>query len=162
MRTTLIVIAGTTALLASLYPDNASPSRTSSLVTANPCGHGREGQEQPLQDNARAFASDGDSAYVERRAEMGLLLWPLDSVQLTQDSTVCAHLDSLIAVWQAGPEAQSKNALRFAGWPGITVARINPHKYMALPPFRDNQGAGWYFIVDSVGGTVRFLRVYDQ
>lgn len=162
MRTTLTIIAGAAALLASFHHAVAFSSRYRSPVISNPCAHGREGQAQPLRDNANAFSSDQDAAYVDRRAEFGLVLWPLDSVQLTQDSTVCAHIDSLIAIWQASPEAQAKNALRFTGWPGITLARINPHKYMALPPFRDNQGAGWFFIVDSVGGGVSFFRIYDQ
>jgi hypothetical protein len=98
MRTTVTILAGAAAVLAAFHHMAASSSRYTRPATSNQCAHGREGQAQGLRDNASAFASDPDSAYAERRADFGLVLWPIDSVQLTQDPTVCAHVDSLIAV----------------------------------------------------------------
>jgi hypothetical protein len=86
-----------------------------------------------------------------------LTWWPLDSVVSTLDATVCAHVDSLIAQWQATAEAHSLGATRDSAWPGINVARVNPHKYLAKPPLVQ-AGARWYFVVDSLTGDVRFYR----
>lgn len=162
MRTSLTTLVGVVALLAFLAQSSGASSRHAERWMANPCAHGREGQQQRLRDHAEAYASDEDSASVALRVALGLEWWPLDSVQLTTDSTVCSHIDSLIAIWQAGPAGQSEGATRPAAWPGISVARVNPHKYMALPPFVDLEGARWYFIVDSTGGDVRFFRTLDQ
>ncbi|MCU0615503.1 MAG: hypothetical protein MUD17_00210 [Gemmatimonadaceae bacterium] len=167
MRATLIVCAGIAALGTSLTERAREVEPRAAHAATNPCLHGREGYQQNVIETAESLAADEDAdgdepVAAERRAELGLAWWPIDSVHATTDSTVCSHIDSLIRVWQAGTEAQSKNATRDGAWPGISVARLNPHKYLATPPFHDGNGARWRFVVDSVSGSVRFYRGYTQ
>lgn len=167
MHSSLIAWAGIAALVTSLVDLSGSVSARAIHVTTNPCLHGRDGYQRTVLDNARGFAADEDGdddepAAAENRAELGLVWWPSDSVHATTDSTVCSHLESLIAIWPSGAEAQSKNATRHLAWPGISVARLNPHKYLVAPPFHESDSAMQFFVVDSVSGSVQFRRGYTQ
>ncbi len=104
------------------------------------------------------MASDPDSSSVEFRTFLSLQQWPADSIAATSDSVVCTHVDSLIAVWHATPAGIASGVLRNSYWGPTAVVRINPGKYYVWPGLVDAEGFEFNFIVDSVGGDVRFWR----
>lgn len=141
--------AGSAALLG----DEAIEHRRS----GNPCTKPFTDTSYHL-DNVRSMMSDTDSGWVEWRSDFGLQQWPADSVRHTTDSVVCVHIDSLIGVWMATSAAQAQGVSRWADWPGNLTIRINPHRYLVMPPLLDSLRSRWNFVVDSASGDVAFYR----
>ena len=152
---TVVVLFGATA--AFVVPPTGAVSAHTAHVTTNPCLHDMEGHRELLEDVTRSFITSTSSASADWRATHGFAVWPRDSVQATTDSVVCTHVDSLLSAWMATPEAIAKNVARGGHWPGISVVRANPHRYMVSPPILAD-GFRWRFVVDSVSGLVQFYK----
>jgi hypothetical protein len=134
------------------------PLLSSHRSLANPCTGIAGGNLELAVSRAGFMASDPDSSSVEFRTVLGIQQWPEDSIAATSDSLVCTHLDSLIAVWHATAAGSASGVLRNSYWGPTAVVRINPGKYYVWPGLVDDEGFEFNFVVDSVGGDVRFWR----
>lgn len=129
---------------------------------SSPCDGLAGGNLELAVSRSKFTASDSDSISLGFRAVLGLQHWPEDSVVATSDSVVCAHVDSLIAVWHATPAGAASGVVRNSYWGPTAVVRINPGKYYVWPGLVDDEGFEFNFIVDSVGGSVVFWRTANQ
>lgn len=154
------LLAGVSALVtlsigASFSAASSTAPRASQSF--NPCAHGYEGTADRVLTLAQDMASAVDSGMSGFRQELGLSLWPEDSVATSSDSTLCTRLDSLIATWISTPEAIALGLVRDSAWHGISAARVNPREYLVSPPLLVD-GLVWYFVVDSLDGDVRYFK----
>ncbi len=148
-----------TALVATLFIVGAwvNPPSGFRELSANPCVGSPDANTLMIRDVARSFVTRSDSTDVEWRTEFGVQTWTADSVVATVDSVVCTRIDSLITSWLLSPAGVSSGATKAPYWGPLVVVRLNPGKYYAWPSFVDN-GWEYNFIVDSVGGDVRFFK----
>ncbi len=108
-----------------------------------------------VEVHARAIVREGTGPKIATmRDALGLSVWPLDSVVATTDSLVCTHLDSLISVWLASPAGAG--VTRQSWWTKNVVARANPGRYW-VSTTESPTGVYYNFVVDSVGGEVKFF-----
>lgn len=161
MRQAIVVAAVLSAVVASsrdlIGADHRGPTAIANNFASNPCAGIDQVRLDRVSSDARSYLSGSDSISHAFRDDLGLALWPQDSVLTTTDAALCTHLDSLISVWLAGSTADSLAVQRVSWWTHIAVARINPGKYLAVPPILVNE-LTYNFVVDSVSGNVRFFR----